>query len=315
MKPGSGVTIVEVGPRDGLQNLTTQVKTEDKVRLIEWLAASGLREIQIGAFVNPGAIPQFRDIKEVAACVRDLPGVTLTALVPNLRGAQTAFESGIRKLIFFFSISRSHNLNNVQQTTAASLETLASIMKIFSSHPDTTICAALATVFGCPFEGFFPTDAILRYVEAVADMGITEVTLCDTVGFGNPGQVEEITRACMEKFPEVTFGVHLHNTRGLGLANALKAYETGIRIFDAAVGGLGGCPFAPGASGNIATEDIVFMFNQMGVETGVHLEKLLDATQYLQDILPDVPLTSALFHAGLPKRVDGNGFPRLKERP
>ena len=315
MKPGSGVTIVEVWPRDGLQNLTTQVKTEDKVRLIEWLAASGLREIQIGAFVNPEAIPQFRDIKEVAACVRDLPGVTLTALVPNLRGAQTAFESGIRKLIFFFSISRSHNLINVQQTTAASLETLASIMKIFSTYPDTTICAALATVFGCPFEGFFPTDAILRYVEAVADMGITEVTLCDTVGFGNPGQVEEITRACMEKFPEVTFGVHLHNTRGLGLANALKAYETGIRIFDAAVGGLGGCPFAPGASGNIATEDIVFMFNQMGVETGIHLEKLLDATQYLQDILPDVPLTSALFHAGLPKRVDGNGFPRLRERP
>ena len=146
-------------------------------------------------------------------------------------------------------------------------------------------------------------------------MGITEVTLCDTVGFGNPGQVEEITRACMEKFSEVTFGVHLHNTRGLGLANALKAYETGIRIFDAAVGGLGGCPFAPGASGNIATEDIVFMFNQMGVETGVHLEKLLDATQYLQDILPDMPLTSALFHAGLPKRVDGNEFPRLKEQP
>lgn len=315
MKPGSDVLIVEVGPRDGLQNLTIQVKTEDKVQLIERLAASGLREIQIGAFVKPGAIPQFRDIQEVAAAVRDLPGVTLTALVPNLRGAETAYEKGIRKLIFFFSISRSHNLNNVQQTTAASLEALASIMKSFSSRPDATVCVALATVFGCPFEGFFPTDAILRHVDAVAGMGVTEVTLCDTVGFGNPGQVEEITSACMANFPAVTFGVHLHNTRGLGLANALKAYEAGIRIFDASVGGLGGCPFAPGASGNIATEDIVFMFNQMGVETGVYLEKLLDTTQFLQTILPDVPLTSALFHAGLPKRVDGDGFPRLKERP
>ncbi len=315
MKPGAGVKIVEVGPRDGLQNLGIQVSADNKVRLIERLAASGLREIQIGAFVNPSAIPQFRDMSEVAARVRHLAGVTLTALVPNVRGAETAFESGIRKLIFFFSISRTHNLNNVQQTTEASMEALASIMDAFSSRPDVSVCVALATVFGCPFEGFFPTDVVLRHVAAVAGTGVAEVTLCDTVGFGNPAQVGEITRACMAEFPNLAFGVHLHNTRGLGLANALKAYETGIRIFDAAVGGLGGCPFAPGASGNIATEDLVFMFSQMGVETGVHLEELLRTAQFLQDVIPGTPLASAMFRAGLPRRIEGEGFPPLRKRP
>jgi len=305
MKPEAGVQIVEVGPRDGLQNLDIQVPADDKVRLIERLAASGLREIQIGAFVSPAAIPQFRDMREVAARVRDLAGVTLTALVPNLRGAETAFESGIRKLIFFFSISRTHNLSNVRQTTEASLEALASIMDVFSFRPNASVCVALATVFGCPFEGFFSTDAVLRNVAAVADLGVGEVTLCDTVGFGNPVQVGEITRACMADFPNLTFGVHLHNTRGLGLANALKAYETGIRVFDAAVGGLGGCPFAPGASGNIATEDLVFMFGQMGIETGVRLEELLRTAHLLQNMLPGTPLTGAVFRAGLPGRVEG----------
>jgi hydroxymethylglutaryl-CoA lyase len=315
MKHRAGVNIVEVGPRDGLQNLDVQVPVDDKVRLIERLAASGLREIQIGAFVSPSAIPQFRDMKEVAARVRDLPGITLTALVPNLRGAEAAFESGLRKLIFFFSISRSHNLNNVQQTPEASLEALASIMEAFSSRKDTSVCVALATVFGCPFEGFFPTDIVLRQVAAVADRGVEEVTLCDTVGFGNPAQVADITRACREEFPNLTFGVHLHDTRGLGLANALKAYEQGIRVFDAAVGGLGGCPFAPGASGNIATEDIVFMFGQMGIETGVRLEELLGTVRFLQDMLPGTPLTSAMFHAGPPRRADGKGFPPFGIRP
>ncbi len=296
---------MEVGPRDGLQNLDIQVPADDKVRLIERLAASGLGEIQIGAFVHPVAIPQFRDMREVAASVRDLSGVTLTALVPNLRGAEAAFESGIRKLIFFFSISRTHNLKNVQQTTEASLQALAAIMDVFSVRPDVSVCVALATVFGCPFEGFFSTDFVLRHVAAVADRGTREVTLCDTVGFGNPAQVEEITCACMAAFPDLTFGVHLHDTRGLGLANALKAYETGIRVFDAAVGGLGGCPFAPGASGNIATEDLVFMFEQMGIETGVHLEELIRTAHLLQGMLPGIPLTGAVFHAGLPGRVDG----------
>ena len=315
MKPEAGVKIVEVGPRDGLQNLGVHIPADGKVRLIERLAASGLREIQIGAFVHPAAIPQFRDMREVAARVRDLARVTLTALVPNLRGAENAFESGIRKLVFFFSISRSHNLNNVQQTPEASLEALASILDVFSSRPEASVCVALATVFGCPFEGFFPTDAVLRHVAAVADRGVGEVTLCDTVGFGNPAQVAEITRACMAEFPGVTFGVHLHDTRGLGLANALKAYEEGIRVFDAAVGGLGGCPFAPGASGNIATEDLVFMFGQMGIETGVCLEALLGTARFLQDMLPGAPLTSALFHAGPPRRVDGEGFLPFGIRP
>jgi len=158
----------------------------------------------------------------------------------------------------------------------------------------------LATTFGCPFEIKVKEEDVLCFVERAGAIGIRRITLCDTVGFANPRQVEQITHKCMEKFPEVTFGVHFHNTRGLGLANALAAYETGIRFFDSSVGGLGGCPFAPGASGNVATEDIVFMFNQMGVVTGVDIQCLLRASQYLKGILPQVALTSALFNAGLP---------------
>ncbi|MBP8980573.1 MAG: hydroxymethylglutaryl-CoA lyase [Syntrophobacterales bacterium] len=295
------VVIIEVGPRDGLQNLSLYVETERKFRLIKALAAAGLGEIQAGAFVSPRAIPQFRDMKDLSAMLAAIDGVTFSVLVPNLRGAREAVNSGVHKLIYFYSLTESHNLNNVRQTREESRQGLRIILEELETTGDIEIAVALATVFGCPFEGFPTTDAVLREVEEVAATGIGEITLCDTVGFGNPRQVEEILVACRRRFPETVFAVHFHNTRGLGLANALRAYEVGIRRFDAALGGLGGCPFAPGASGNIATEDLAFMFAGMGIATGIDLPALLEATRLLERLLPGVALTGSLYRAGLPR--------------
>lgn len=304
MPTGNTIRIVEVGPRDGLQNLSRFVETRDKIALIRCLASCGFREIQVGAFVSPKAIPQFRDMQTMMAGLRDLRDCTLTALVPNLQCARTALASGIRKFNFFFSVSRSHNLNNVRQTPEASIASLKVIRDELLSAADVAVRVDLATAFGCPFEGVIKTAVILDYLEQVASLGFREVTLCDTVGVGHPALVESVITACREHHPEITFGVHLHNTRGLALANALRAYDLGIRSFDAAIGGLGGCPFAPGASGNVATEDMVFMFDAMGLTTGIDMPSLLAASGYLQEILPDTPMTSAVFRAGLPATVD-----------
>jgi hydroxymethylglutaryl-CoA lyase len=297
--------IVEVGPRDGLQNLPVFVATERKIELIRKLADCGVREIQAGAFVNPRAIPQFRDMKEVMEGVRDLRkgGVVLTALVPNLQGARDAVAAGVDKLDFVFSVSRSHNLNNVRQTPEESLAALQQVLEEFQPSRGPAVRVNLATAFGCTFEGYPETAKVLRYVEQTARLGVREITLADTVGWGYPAQVEEILAACRGGFPEIRFGAHFHNTRGLGLANVLKAWETGIRVFDAAVGGLGGCPFAPGASGNVATEDLVFLFESMAVPAGIELERLLEAASFLQGLLPDTPLNSSLFRAGPPRRL------------
>jgi hydroxymethylglutaryl-CoA lyase len=305
MHPDSSIHIVEVGPRDGLQNLSGFVKTEHKIGLIRRLAAAGLREIQAGAFVSPKAIPQFRDMQAMMAGLGDLRDVVLTALVPNLQGARAALAAGIRKFNFFFSVTRSHNLNNVRQTPQESLEALKKIRdEVVSPEGGAAIRVDLAVAFGCPFEGAIRTDVILGYLERVASLGFREVTLCDTVGFAHPALIESVIAACRKQFPEVVLGVHLHDTRGLALANALRAYDMGIRSFDAALGGLGGCPFAPGASGNVSTEDMAFMFEAMGLTTGIDLPVLLDASQYLQDILPDAPIASALARAGLPGRAE-----------
>ena len=298
------VKIIEAGPRDGLQNIQTFVPTDKKILLIKKLAACGFQEIQIGSFVAPRAIPQFSNIKDVAQEVKSLKGVVLSALIPNERGAQEAITCGIQKLIFFFSVSREHNCRNVQQTPQQSLKELQSICRTYLSDPSISLRVDLATAFGCPFAGNITTAAVLRMVEKVAACGIQEITLCDTVGFGNPRMVEEKFSACRRLFPEIAFGAHFHNTRGLALANTLRAYEIGIRSFDAAVGGLGGCPYAPGSSGNIATEEMVFLFEEMGIKTGVDLKKLLDVCLFLQKTLPQAKLASSLYLAGLPSRKD-----------
>jgi len=298
------VKIIEVGPRDGLQNIQTFVPADKKILFIKKLAACGFKEIQIGSYVAPRAIPQFRNIKDVARGVKSLKGVVLSALVPNERGAQAAIACGIKNLIFFFSVSRKHNCCNVGQTPQQSLKELQRICLSHLSDPSIKLRVDLATAFGCPFAGNITTAAVLRMVEKVAACGIQEVTLCDTIGFGNPRMVEEKFSACLRLFPGINFGAHFHNTRGLALANTLRAYQTGIRSFDAAAGGLGGCPHAPGSSGNVATEEMVFMFEEMGIKTGVDLKKLLDVCLFLHKTLPKAKLASSLFQAGLPNIFD-----------
>ncbi|MGD0275737.1 MAG: hydroxymethylglutaryl-CoA lyase [Syntrophales bacterium] len=289
------VRMIEVGPRDGLQNLDAFIPMEQKISLIQKLAACGFREIQVGAFVSPQAIPQFRDMPAVLAGLGTLERVNLTALVPNIQGARNALDSGIKKLNFFFSVSRSHNLNNVRQTPETSISNIEEILR--EIRPDTSVKVRvdLATAFGCPFEGRIETTLVLHYVERMARLGIREVTLCDTAGLGNPRLVGTLSRDCLKNFPEVVFGMHFHDTRGLGLA------EEGIRTFDGAVGGFGGCPYAPGASGNVATEAVVFMFEEMGIKTGISLPGLLDVAGFLKVSFPGAVLRSALLEAGLPK--------------
>jgi hydroxymethylglutaryl-CoA lyase len=270
--------ILEVGPRDGLQNLS-----------------------QLGAFVSPRAVPQFANIQEVAREVTaSLPGVRFSALVPNRKGAVDALSCGIREISFVFSVTLAHNQSNVGKTHEQSLAELAAIMELLPACPGAEITADLATSFGCPFELKTPPERVLHFVGKAHDLGIRRITLCDTVGYANPRQVSEIATICRDSFPDTTFRCHFHNTRGLALANTLAAIEAGIRSFDSSVGGLGGCPFAPGATGNIATEDMAFMLSEMGIETGVDLPALLETVRFLHGILPSVGLESALFRAGLP---------------
>jgi hydroxymethylglutaryl-CoA lyase len=296
------VKIIEVGPRDGLQNIDFFVPTNQKIQFIKRLAACGIPEIQIGSFVAPQAIPQFRDIREMVIGIKTLRNVVLSALIPNIRGAENAVSCGIRKFIFFFSVSSAHNYCNVRQTPQESLKELRQICQTYLGNSGITFQVALATVFGCPFAGKIKTDAVLRAVEKTADCGVKEITLCDTVGFGNPRMIEEKFSACLKRFPEISFGAHFHNTRGLALANTLRAYEIGIRSFDAAAGGLGGCPYAPKSSGNAATEETVFLFEEMGIKTGIDLKKLLGVCRFLQKTLPQTKITSSLFQAGLPEK-------------
>ncbi len=296
------VKIIEVGPRDGLQNIDFFVPTSKKIQFIKRLAACGIKEIQIGSFVGPQAIPQFRDIKEIARGVNTLQDVVLSALIPNIRGADIAIASGIHKFIFFFSVSKTHNCCNVRQTPQQSIEELKRICREYLSDSGTTLQVAMATAFGCPFEGNIKTDSVLRAVEKAAACGVQEITLCDTVGFGNPQMVEDKFAACRKRFPEIIFGAHFHNTRGLALANTLRAYETGIRSFDAAAGGLGGCPYAPKSSGNAASEETVFLFEEMGIKTGIDLKKLLGVCRFLLKTIPQAKIASSLFQAGLPEK-------------
>ena len=297
------VKIIEVGPRDGLQNLQAFVPTDRKITLIKKLAGAGIQEIQIGSFVSPQSIAQFRDMEEVARSVRRLKGVVPSALVPNERGAEKALACGISRLIFFFSVSSKHNYANVKQSPRDSLKELKRIRRSLPANTLTSLRVDLATAFGCPFSGNVTTAAVLRMVEKVAELGVREITLCDTVGFGHPKAVEEKFRECFRLFPEIQFGAHFHNTRGLAPANALRAFDTGVRSFDAAAGGLGGCPYAPGSSGNVATEDLVFMFESMGIKTGMDLKKLLNVCAWMQQILPQAKLSGSLIAAGLPDRI------------
>ncbi|MCU9614882.1 hydroxymethylglutaryl-CoA lyase [Caldibacillus lycopersici] len=279
------IHINEVGPRDGFQNQAKYIPLEHKLEIIKKMVESGLEYIQITSFVSPKAIPQMKDSKEIASvCLEKFPDVKFFALVPNLYGAKLAWESGIRRISFVVSLSKSHNKANINRTHE---ESFLELKKIVEAYPEMEVCLDLATTFGCPFEGKYNAEIVVGFLKAYIDLGIKMVNLCDTIGIGNPKEVREIVGAVQESYPNLDLQIHIHDTRNMGMVNTLAAIECGVDKIQSTLGGLGGCPFAPGASGNLATEDIVYMLNDMGYVTGVDFEKLIDASKYQKIVIPD----------------------------
>ena len=277
------VKIVEVGPRDGFQNLDEYLPLEQKLEIIEDLVETGIKHIQHTSFVSPKAIPQMKDAGELTKTLLEkYPDFDFFALVPNLYGARAAYELGLKKISYVISLSKSHNKANINRTHEESFEELR---KIMDSYPDLDICVDVATVFGCPFEGKYSTEVVVNFLKQLVDMGVKEMTLADTIGIANPKQVREIVKAAIQAFPEIEFQVHIHDTRNMGMVNTLAAIESGITKVQSTLGGLGGCPFAPGASGNTATEDLAYMLNEMGYDTGVDIDKLVKAAKYEKSII------------------------------
>jgi hydroxymethylglutaryl-CoA lyase len=277
---------------------------EAKKRWITALAASGLREIEVGSFVSPKLLPQMAYTAEMVAHARTLPGLEVAVLVPNLKGAQLAIDAGAHKITLPLSVSETHSLKNIRRTHAEVLEEARAIAELIREQPEGQrphFEGSLSTAFGCTIQGPIDDTVLLRCAEGLAAAGCDEVGLSDTTGYGDPASVRRLIRLVRDALGEsYVTGVHLHNTRGLGLANALAAFEEGITTFDSSLGGLGGCPTAPGASGNIVTEDLVFMFEAMGVSTGVDLDSLLASRDHLTEALPDEDLYGFTPRAGLP---------------
>ncbi|PIQ28342.1 hydroxymethylglutaryl-CoA lyase [bacterium (Candidatus Blackallbacteria) CG17_big_fil_post_rev_8_21_14_2_50_48_46] len=275
------VLIYEVGPRDGLQNEAKLLSTETKLGLISGLVQSGLREIEIGSFVRPDRIPPLADTDPLARALPLTPGVHYSALVPNAKGLERAISAGLRKVAIFMSATESHNQSNTNRSTAEALQLYREVAKEALAQ-GIQVRAYLSTVFGCPYEGKVEVEQVLPLLEALLEMGVYQISLGDTIGISNPRAMEEMLSAILARYSLQSFALHLHDTRGTALANALIGLQMGFTTFDSAIGGLGGCPYAPGASGNLATEDLVYMLQEMGIETGVHLGKLVAVNHYLQ---------------------------------
>lgn len=276
--------INEVAPRDGFQSEERFIPTEQKIALIDALTATGIARIEATSFVSPKAIPNLRDAADVVSAIQRREGVDVTVLVPNLKGAERALACGVDEINLVMSASNAHGRANLRMTPEESLTQFASIIQAVRGS-GVFINASLSTAFGCPFEGQVPEARVLTLIEQQLALGVEGITLCDTTGVANPAQVAALCRQVLERFPGVPFTLHFHNTRGMGLANALAAWQAGITRFDASLGGLGGCPFAPGATGNVCTEDLVHMFEQMGVATGVNLPALLDISATLPELI------------------------------
>lgn len=281
----SGRLIVqEVAPRDGLQIEPTWVSTDDKVALIDQLSGAGFSRIEAGSFVSPKAIPALRDGEEVFARIRRQPGVVYVALIPNRKGAERAIHAGADELNLVMSASQTHNRANMRMRCEESLAAFGDIVALVKGT-GLSLNGTIATTFGCPFEGKIDEDRVMSFVDQYLEMGIEAITLADTTGMANPRQVARLVERVLRQLPSTTLTLHFHNTRGLGLANVLAAYEIGARRFDSALGGLGGCPFAPGASGNICTEDLVNLCDEIGIETGIDLPKLITMSRQLPALL------------------------------
>ncbi len=302
------VLISEVGPRDGLQSVKATMPTADKLRWIDALYAAGLREIEVASFVPAKLLPQMADAAEVVRHAITLPGLVVMALVPNRKGAQAALEAGVHKLTMPVSASRAHSLANVRKTPEEMVEEVRAISELrHAMAPQVLLEAGISTAFGCTLQGVVPEDEVIALAVQCVAAGADESGLSDTVGYANPAQVRRLFKRLRAELGSKAGAAHMHNTRGLGLANCLAALEEGVTTFDASLGGLGGCPYAPGASGNVVTEDLVFMLEAMGVRTGVNLDKLMAARTPLMAGLPGEAVYGMTPEAGLPK-----GFSQIR---
>jgi hydroxymethylglutaryl-CoA lyase len=296
------VSVCEVGPRDGLQMAKSRMETGTKIRWIAALAAAGMKEIEVGSFVPPRVIPQMADTGEVVRQSVGIPGLTVIALVPNLRGVQAAYDAGAHRITIPVSVSEGHSRSNLNRTPAEQVAEVRGIAKWVKDRPRRMqVEGACSTAFGCSIDGVVPTERTVEVAAGLTEAGVDTVSLADTVGYANPAQIKEVVRAVRHAVGAKLTRLHLHDTCGLGLANALAGLEEGIRDFDSSLAGLGGCPYAPGASGNIVTEDLVFMLESMGYDTGIDLPKLLEARAILHRGLPDEPMRGQLPVAGIPR--------------
>jgi hydroxymethylglutaryl-CoA lyase len=297
------VSICEVGPRDGLQIAKTRMTTDDKVRWIHSIAAAGVKEIEVGSFVPARVIPQLADTAEVVARVlASVPDLVVQALAPNLRGVKDAYNAGVHKISIPVSVSDGHSMANLNRMPAQSIEMMKEVMAWLHAQPRRVpVVVGCSTAFGCSIDGVVPTAKTVAMAKGLADAGADQIMLADTVGYAHPAQIKEVVRATRDAIGDKLYGLHLHDTCGLGLANALAGLEEGIRAFDSCLAGLGGCPYAPGASGNIVTEDLVFMLESMGFRTFIDLAKLMEARHILHDALPAEPMHGQVSKAGVPR--------------
>jgi hydroxymethylglutaryl-CoA lyase len=293
---GDRVSVYEVSLRDGLQNERAVIATADKLRLLDALMATGLQRIELTSFVSPKWVPQLADAEELARSARPREGVQLSALVPNGKGLERALQSGLGEIAVFLSASETHNRKNVNKTIAHTLDVFREVVPA-ARAAGARVRAYVSTVWGCPYEGAVDPGKVIDLAVTLVELGCYQISLGDTIGVGNPRQTRDIVRRALAVLPVDKIALHLHDTRGTSLANIVAALDLGIRDFDAAVGGLGGCPYAPGAAGNVATEDVVYMLEGMGIHTGVDLDRLLEAGNLAEQIVGR-PLPGKVHKAG-----------------
>ena len=303
MRQDIDVIVREVGLRDGLQIHPTFMPTERKLAWIEAEAAAGVPEIEVTSYVPAKIIAQFADAEEVTHRALQIPGLTVAALIPNYRGAERGIDLGVHKLNFVMSVSRTHNLKNVRREREESLADFKRIVELVRAQPTARrpiLVAGLATALGCSYEGRVPVDDVVRYAVALVEAGADELVVPDTVGYADPAQVRKVFKAVIGAVGKLPIAAHFHDTRGTGLANVTAALDCGVTRFDASLAGIGGCPFAPGATGNIVMDDLCFMLDSMGLRTGVDIEQLVAVRKIVRETLPDIEMHGAIARAGLP---------------
>ena len=293
--------IQEVVTRDGFQAESSFIPSADKIALINRLSLAGYAKIEVTSFTSPKAIPMLADAEEVMSKIERVPGVEYTVLIPNLKGAERALRVGVDEFNLVMSVSETHNQSNLRMTRADSAKALGDVIRL-AHDAKVAVNVSLSTSFGCPMSGMTPLSELMHWIDHFANEGVRGISICDTTGMANPQHVKEVCEQAQSKYPAMEWTLHFHNTRGMGLANALAAVEVGINRFDSSLGGLGGCPYAPGATGNICTEELVHMFDLMGYNTNINLDLLLECSAQLRDLVGRA-LPSQLLLAGKVDRI------------